>query len=68
MRHARGKEAQADEAVLFFDAAEGGCEFVFAFTKRLDGVVARAHDLADLVAHDFGFGDQLGFAVAGLGG
>ncbi len=67
MRHAGGKQAQAHQAVLLFNAAEGRGEFVFAFAQGLYRFIAGAHDLADLVAQDFGVGDQFALRDRRLG-
>ena len=53
VRDARGEQAEADQAVLFFQAAQRGGEFVLLPAERGDRFVAGAHDLADFVAQDF---------------
>ena len=68
MRDAGAQQAQADQAVLRLQLAERFLQILFALAKLDDGGVARAHDLADFVAGDEGFVDQLALAIAMLGG
>ena len=56
------------EAVLRFDVTQGGGQFVFMAPQLGDGLIARAHDLADLVAWNLVFGYQLMLVIARLGG
>jgi len=65
MRHAGRKQAQADQAVLFFQTPQCCGQLVFLPAQLGHGFVARLHDLTDLVAQDFRAGNQLALAIAG---
>ena len=68
MRDGGGEEAEADEAVLLLQAAEGGGELILSIAEGGYGSITRAHDLADLVLGDLFGGDDFAKTVAGLGG
>ncbi len=68
MRDTGAEQAQADQAVLRFQLAERFLQILFALPELDDGGVARAHDVADFVARDEGFVDELAIMVAALRG
>ena len=68
MRDAGREQAEADQAVLFLESPQRGGQLVFLASQRCDRIVARAHDLPDLVAQDIFGRNQFALAVARLGG
>ena len=68
MRDAGAEQAKADQAILRFQLSQGLFQIFLALAEFDDCRVARTHDVADFVAGNKGFVDQLAVAIALLRG